>query len=204
MPDLPAHHHDLVACHDCDLLQRLPPDPPRGRLRCARCGAVLHNAGHDLIDVPLALALAGVVLFALSNLYPLMEFRLQGGSDATYLLAGIFTLYDQGRPLLATLVLFTTALAPAAHLALLLYVYGALRLGRRPPAFTTALRLIQAIVPWSMLEIFLLGLIVAAVKLAEQASIVPGPAAWALGLLVVVLAAAATQVHPRLLWERAG
>ena len=205
MPDLPPHRHELVACHECDLLQRLPPDPPRGRIRCARCAAVLHHAhGHDIVEVPLALALAGVVLFIVSNLYPLLEFRLQGSADTSYLVAGIAALYTQGMPVLATLVLVTTLLAPAAQLTLLIYVYGTLRLGRRPPGFPAALRLLQAIVPWSMLEIFLLGVIVAAVKLAEKASIAPGPAAWSLGLLVVVLAATATQVHPRLLWERAG
>jgi paraquat-inducible protein A len=204
MPDLSLHHHHLVACHDCDLLQRLPSRAPPGRLRCARCGAVLDRQGPDIVDLPLALALAGVVLFVLSNLYPLLEFRLQGSSDTTYLLAGIAALYGQGMPILASLVLFTTVVAPALQLGLLIYVYGALRLGWRPPGFARALRLIQAILPWSMLEIFLLGVIVAAVKLAEKASIAPGPAAWSLGLLVVLLAAAATQVHPQRLWERAG
>jgi uncharacterized paraquat-inducible protein A len=53
-----------------------------------------------------------------------------------------------------------------------------------------------------MLEIFLLSGVVATVKLAEVATIVPGPAALALGALVVVLAAASTQVHPRRLWDR--
>jgi paraquat-inducible protein A len=194
--------HELVACHDCDLLQRLPSGVSRGRICCARCGALLHQAGRDLVDAPLALALAGTVLFAVSNLYPLLEFRLHGGSDTTYLLAGIAALYEQGMPVLATLVLFTTVLAPAGHLGLLIYVYGALRLGRRPAGLPAALRLIQELIPWSMLEIFLLGVIVAGVKLAERASITPGPAAWSLGLLVLVLAAAATQVHPWLLWRR--
>jgi paraquat-inducible protein A len=202
MPDLAPHDHDLVACHECDLLQRLPPEPPRGCVRCARCSAVLHRVGRSIIDAPLALALAGVVLFVLSTLYPLIEVRLQGSSDTTYLLAGIAALYQQGMPILATLVLITTVLAPVGHLVLLIYVHGALRLGRRPSGLPAALRLIQAVMPWSMLEIFLLGVIVASVKLAEQASIKPGIAAWSLGLLVLVLAAAATQVHPRRLWER--
>ena len=55
-----------------------------------------------------------------------------------------------------------------------------------------------------MLEIFLLGVIIATVKLAEEATIVAGPAAWSLALLVIVLAAAATQVHPQRLWDRVG
>jgi len=195
------HAPQLIACHECDLLQSLPINPPPSRLRCARCNAVLHHHGHDIIDVPLALALTGMVLFFLSNYFPLLEFRLQGRNDATFLLAGIRELYHQDMPLLAGLVLITTILAPLVHIGLLVYVYGPLKFGRRPPGFPWALRAIQAILPWSMLEIFLLGVIVAAVKLAEDAVITPGPAAWSLGMLVVVLAGAATQVHPHSLWR---
>ncbi len=105
-------------------------------------------------------------------------------------------------PLLATVVLFTTIVAPMLHIGLLIYLYLPLALGRRPHGFALALRLTQAVLPWSMLEIFLLGVLVAGVKLAEQATIVPGPAAWSLGALVIILAAAATQVHPQRLWGR--
>jgi paraquat-inducible protein A len=154
------------------------------------------------VTAPLALGLTALVLFVLSNSFPLLEFGLQGRRDTTFLLAGIRELYGQGMPLLASVVLFTTVLAPLLHIALLIYLYLPLALSRRPPGFALALRTVQAVLPWSMLEIFLLGVLVAGVKLAEKATIVPGPAAWALGLLVVVLAAAATQVHPHRLWDR--
>jgi paraquat-inducible protein A len=196
------HHHDLVACPECDLLQRLPPDRGRGRVRCRRCGCVLHHQGRDPIALPLALGITAMILFILSNAFPLLQFGLQGHQDATYLLAGIRELFAQGMPLLASVVLFTTVLAPALQIGLLIYLYLPLALGQRPPGFVTALRVVQAVLPWSMLEIFLLGVLVAGVKLAEQATIVPGPAAWALGLLVIVLAGAATQVHPHRLWDR--
>jgi paraquat-inducible protein A len=202
MSDVPLHHHDLVACHECDLLQRLPAEGSHGRVRCRRCGCVLHRQVRDVVTVPLALGLTALILFVLSNAFPLLDFGLQGRHDTTYLLAGIRELYAQGMPLLASVVLFTTVIAPALHIALLIYLYLPLAIGRRPPAFATALRAVQAILPWSMLEIFLLGVLVAAVKLAEQATIVPGAAAWSLGLLVIVLAAAATQVHPHRLWDR--
>lgn len=196
------HHHDLVACHHCDLLQRLPPERGRGRVRCRRCGSVLHHLGRDYVGVPLALGLAALVLFSISNLYPLLDFGLQGRHDQTYLLAGIRELYAQGRPVLGSVVLFTTVIAPALQIALLIHLYLPLALGRRPAAFASALRLLQLTIPWSMLEIFLLGVLVASVKLAEQATIVAGPAAWSLGALVVVLATAATTVHPHRLWDR--
>ncbi|MCB1723349.1 MAG: paraquat-inducible protein A [Gammaproteobacteria bacterium] len=198
------HHHDLVACHECDLLQRLPPSRRNVRARCRRCGCVLDHGGRDPVAAPLALGITALILFVISNVFPLLEFGLSGQHDTAYLLAGIRQLYAQPAPLLASVVLFTTVLAPLLHIALLIYIYLPLQFGRRPPAFVAALRLVQRILPWSMLEIFLLGVLVAAVKLAEQATIVAGPAAWSLGVLVIVLAAAATQVHPQRLWDRVG
>jgi len=198
MPHDPA----VVACRECDLLQRLPVASGQGRVRCRRCGYVLHREGRDVVQVPLALGFAALILFVLSNSFPLLEFGLQGKTDATYLLAGIRRLAEQQHLLLATMVLFTTVLAPVLHIGLLIHVYLPLALGRRPVALAPTLRLAQAIVPWSMLEIFLLGVLVASVKLAEDATIVYGPAAWSLGLLVIVLALASTQVHPSRLWER--
>jgi paraquat-inducible protein A len=150
----------------------------------------------------LALGFAAAILFVVSNVFPLMDFTLQGFRDSTYLLAGIRQLYAQDMPLLASIVLFTTFIAPLSHIVLIIYVYLPLAMGRRPPAFARAIRLSQGVVSWSMLEIFLLGVIVASVKLAERATIVAGPAAWSLAVLVLLLALASTQVHPHLLWRR--
>lgn len=204
MVEQPDSKHHLIACHECDQVQRLPTERARGRVRCLRCGCVLHHTGRDAIVAPLALGLAALVLFILSNVFPLLDFGLHGRHDSTYLLAGIRELFNQDMPLLASVVLFTTVIAPLLHISLLIYLYLPLALGYRPPAFVAALRLVQAILPWSMLEIFLLGVLVAGVKLADQATIVAGPAAWSLGLLVFVLSAAATQVHPQRLWEHVG
>jgi len=197
-----AEARNLVACHDCDLLQRLPAEPPRGRVRCGRCGAVLHRHGHDVVQVPFALGVTAAILFLLANTFPLLEFRFQGQSTTAYLLQGVFELQAEGMPMLALVVLVAILLAPAVQIALLLYVYGPLSFGRLAPGFPVAVRSLQAVTPWSMLEIFLLGVLVASVKLAEQATILPGPAAWSLGALIFVLAAAAAQVHPHFLWER--
>lgn len=204
MPTYATDNRHLVACHECDLLQRLPSGPVRGRIRCVRCDGVLDRRGHEVITMPLALGISALTLLVVSNSFPLLEFSIQGQRDSIYLLGGIWALYGQGMPLLASVVLLTTLIAPALHVGLLIYVYLPLRFGRQPAAFASALRLLQAVMPWSMLEIFLLGVLVAGVKLAEQATIVPGPAAWALGVLVVLLAAASTQVHPQHLWERIG
>lgn len=195
-------HHPLIACHECDQLQHLPQLSGSACVRCVRCGYVLLRGGADPVSAPLALGITAAILLAMSFLFPLLDFRIQGQLEVTYLLDGILELMQQGQVLLGLLVLFTTFLVPLAQIALLIHVFLPLALGRRPYAFDLALRLIQGLLPWSMLEIFLLGILVATVKLAEQATIVPGIGAWSLGALVIVLAAASTRVHPRRLWER--
>ena len=122
----------LVACHDCDLLQHLPAAGSRGRVRCVRCGCVLDHGGHEAVTTPLALAVAASILLLISNSYPLLEFSMQGQRDSTYLLAGIAALFSQGMPLLATVVLLTTLIAPILHIGLLVHIYLPLALGRRP------------------------------------------------------------------------
>lgn len=203
---MPADVHSsrvsLVACHECDQLQRLPSQQRPGRVRCVRCGCLLHHGGRDPVTVPLALGLAALLLWLLCNSFPLLDFSLQGHSEAIYLLAGIGQLFAQGQVLLALVVVFAMVLMPSLHILLLIYLYLPLYFDHRPPLLPQALRAAQAVLPWSMLEIFLLGVMVAGVKLSEQASIVPGPAFWSLAGLVLVLAAAGHQVHPRRLWER--
>jgi paraquat-inducible protein A len=163
---------------------------------------VLDGGGRDLVAVPLALGMTALVLFVVSNSFPLLRFGFAGQTDNTYLLAGIHQLYLQQELALASIVALTTFVVPLLHIALLIYIYLPLQFHRRSPGFVNALRLAQALWPWSMLEIFLLGVLVASVKLADQATIVVGPAAWSLALLVFVLAAATTHVHPQRLWER--
>jgi paraquat-inducible protein A len=193
---------DLVACHDCDLVQRLPSPSMTASVRCCRCGCVLQRSGGDPIATPLALALAALVLFVLSNTFPMMVFTLQGARETTYLLGGIQALFSEGRTVLAGIVLLTTFVAPLLQIGVLIYLYLPLALDRRPPGFRRAIRLARVVVPWSMLEVFLLGIIVASVKLAEQALIVPGVAAWSLGLLVVLMTVASSYVRPHVLWAR--
>jgi len=103
---------------------------------------------------------------------------------------------------LATLVLLTCVLVPLAQMAALLYILVPLKANRPVPHAIRVFRLLQHVAPWGMLEIFMLGILVALVKLGKMATIVPGISVFAFGLLVLVMAAAVTALDPPLLWER--
>ena len=197
MPDVP-----LVACHDCDLLCRLPEVPEGATAYCARCGAVLRRRRRKSIERTLALTMAASVLFAVANAFPFLSFEMQGRITETTLATGVFDLWEQGVPEIAVLVGFTAVFAPFAQLTLLLYVLLPVHLGRVPWQMPRMFRLLRRIQPWSMMEVFLVGILVAVVKLVDLADVVPGLALWAFAALIVVLAGALSTLDPEAIWER--
>jgi paraquat-inducible protein A len=191
-----------MACHECDLLQRLPPLPPGGTARCIRCGAVVHRRRDDSLQRAMALTLAGAILFVVANSFPFLGFKIQSQAQETILFTGITKLYSQGLLSLATLVLLTTVLFPAVQLAGLLYILVPLRLKRRPQGMAAVFRFVRALQPWSMMEVFMLGILVALVKLAKMATIIPGISLFAFMALIFTLAGVVAVLDPENVWER--
>ena len=192
----------LVACHDCDLLSRLPEVPEGAAAYCTRCGALLRRRRRKSIERTLALTMAASVLFVVANAFPFLSFEMRGRVTETTLATGVFDLWDQGVPEIAALVGFTAVFAPFAQLALLLYVLLPVHLGRVPWQMSRMFRLLRRIQPWSMMEVFLVGILVAVTKLVDMASVVPGLALWAFAALIVVLAGAMSSLDPEAVWER--
>jgi paraquat-inducible protein A len=191
----------LMACHECDLLHRMVLVPEGGTVLCSRCGAVLLRNKRNSLDRTLAFTLTSLVLFGVSNAFPFLGFRLQGIVQDTLLFSGILQLYDQGMKPLALLVAFTTLLAPGAQLAGLLYVLVPLRFKRKAPGVFRVFKLLRSLLPWSMLEVFMLGILVSIVKLAKMATIVPGIAAFSFAGLIVALTAAINSLDPHEVWD---
>jgi len=192
----------LVACHDCDLLQRLGEIPEGATATCPRCGGVLRRRRRNSIERTLAFALSASILFAVANAFPFLAFDMKGRETQTTLFTGVVDLWNQGVPEIAALVAFTAVIAPFSQLALLLYVLLPIQLGRRPWQMAPAFRLLRRVQPWSMMEVFLVGIVVAVTKLQGMASVVPGLALWAFAALIVVLAAAMASLDPELVWQR--
>ena len=192
---------ELTACHDCDLLQRVPELPRGARARCGRCGAALYREAAGAVERTVALCLAGLVPFVLLHTYPLMSLQIAGAGAQTTILGGAGALYQQGYPLLAALVLVTAFVTPLAYLAGLLYVLVPLRLGRISPLAGPVYRLLCGLQQWIMLDVFLLGLLVSAVKLWGMATITPGVALYALFVLIVLFPAVMS-LEPHQVWSR--
>ncbi|MBW2493872.1 MAG: paraquat-inducible protein A, partial [Deltaproteobacteria bacterium] len=184
----------LTLCHACDLPSRVGDVPEGGSARCPRCGTVLYRRIRDSLDRTLALAVAGMFLFIAANVFPFLAFKMQGNVTHTTLSTGVRALFEQGTPIVASLVLLTTIVAPLLQICSLIYVLAPLRAGIRVPGQTRVFRLLRAVQPWSMMEVFIIGILVSLVKLVGMAQIVPGIALWSFALLIPVLAFATSSL----------
>jgi paraquat-inducible protein A len=193
----------LTLCEACDLLQLNPPLPPRGASRCVRCGHRLHRHRPASLDRTLALALTGMILFVVANSFPFLSFEMQGQRTETTLFTGVADLTEQGKGEVAAVVFFTAILAPGLQLLLLLMVLTPLKLGAGlPPGYPTLFRWFKTMLPWGMMDVFLIGILVSVVKLSDMATIVPGTSLFAFVLLIFALAAAHAALDPDIVWER--
>lgn len=194
----------LVGCHHCDAVLIEPDVPDGGAALCPRCGGTLFRRERRTVERTLALVSAAAILFVVANAYPFLSFEMQGQVTQTTLGSGAFALWDQGRFAVGALVFLTTILAPALEISLLLYVLAPLHFHRAAPGAVIAFRWLERFRPWSMMEVFLIGILVATVKLADMAEIVPGVALWAFGLLIPTLAAASSFLDAEIVWREIG
>ncbi len=193
---------ETIACPDCDLLQRVPSVPPGGKARCARCGETLVNQRADPLDRPLALTIAASIALLIANTTPLMGLSAVGRESSTTIIGGAREMWLQGSEITAAIVAFCAVVAPAGHMLFLLVVLLAVR---RPPAprwVGEMLRSAHFMEPWSMTEVMMLGILVALVKIAQLATVIPGIGMYAAGAFVLLVAAVTVTFDPREVWKR--
>lgn len=192
----------VIACHECDLLQRQIPLPRRGIGRCRRCEAVLYKDYQPGADRSLAYTLAACILFVIANAYPIVGIEVQGNRQAASLYDAVHTLWIEGREDVAFLVGCTTMLTPAIEIALLMYLLLPLKFNRVLSGTVPVLRFMRTVRPWSMMEVFLLGILVSLVKLEHLARVEAGIALWAFGALIPLLIAASMSFNADEAWAR--
>ena len=186
----------LMACHECDLLHRIAPLAPGGKALCTRCAALLYRNVPDSLNRASALYLAALMLWTMANVFPFVSLKLSGRVEENLMLSGPLALARSGMPELGLLVFLTSILFPLLTIAGTLYVLLPLRFGWRFPGVAPAYRMVRLLTPWSLIGVFMLGLLVSIVKLLDLADVVPGIGLYAfVGLLLVLAAAHANLDH---------
>jgi paraquat-inducible protein A len=193
---------DAIVCEGCDAVYHRVPLREREVARCPRCGTELARHEGDQSARVLPLTVACLILFAIANLFPIVEIELQGLTSQTTLAGAVVALSTEGMSPVALLVLATTILFPLLQLCILLYLLVPMAHERRPAGFSVLVNALQALQPWGMVEVFLLGVLVAIIKLGSLAKVIPGPALWAFVALTVLLTAVVS-FNPRAFWDMA-
>jgi paraquat-inducible protein A len=203
-PDHSLTPHGLTTCHECDLLHRLAPLQPGARACCARCGALLYREVSGGVDRPMALALAALGLFIIANVFPFLTLNFEGRVEQNLVVSGVRALWSYGMPELSILVALTSVVFPAMIIIGLLWLLVPLKAGMRAPGSALVVHVIKAIGPWTLLSVFMLGTLIAFVKLQDIATVIPGVSMFAFGALIVTATAAANSFDTSLIWPRVG
>jgi paraquat-inducible protein A len=195
----------VVSCDTCGLVQTVPPLSAGTVAECIRCGSFVatRRSTHSL-EVTAALSLAALILYVPANVYPIMKMYLYGGYSESTVWDGVVMLMRNDQWFIAVIVFLASMVIPVVKLAGLfsLVVTARMGWGRRLRSRTQLYKFIDAIGPWAMLDVFLLAVLVALVKLSTWAKILPGPGLVAFTAVVVLTMLASATFDPKLIWER--
>ena len=156
----------------------------------------------DSLNRTLALTIAALVLYIIANSVPMLGLTIVGRDASTTVIGGAQHLWDNGQKIVGVLVLFTAVVAPALQIALMLAIVLAAFRARPPRWVGTLLRYHPTTIIWSMIEVMMVGVLVALVKIADYATVIPGMALFVLWVLVFVLAGMSASFDSRGVWER--
>jgi len=192
----------LVVCEECDALYQRRPLAPGELARCNRCDALLERGPRVATDGQLALSAAALLVFIMGNVSDIVTLDLRGVRSPASLYESIWFTWLSGEHLVAVLAAATAFVFPLAVILLRLYVLAPMAAGRRVAGFVPAMRVLGAVTRWSMVEVFLLGALIAIVRSAGLASVIPGVGIFSYAVLTVMMAANhGAGLHA--LWRRA-
>ncbi len=192
---------ELVCCPVCDALHEISDTPDGVRLRCVRCHTVISVGRPEAVTRVVVLAATSLVLMTIVVFFPFLQ--LQNGVFGNS--ASVFqTAMSFNRGIMAPLSLAVTAFVivlPVLRFLAILWALGPLALRQRPFAGANLmLRLSETLKPWAMAEIFMVGVAVALVKLADLATLSMGPAFWSFAIIVVITAVQDNQMSKHSIW----
>lgn len=202
---LPYIHHpdSLIICEHCDSLYEATPLQKGETATCSRCGAVLARPTRLNLEQLLALTIAAAVLFVFANIFPVVSISMQGLSNEVTLWSSVEAL-AQGRITLIALVAgLSIIFAPMLQIILLFWVLLYAHKGKVAPGFKRCMRTLEHLRPWSMLEVCMLGILVAIIKLAGMLDVHAGLGLWAMTMLMVLILLIAGK-NTRRLWTELG
>ena len=176
----------LVACHECDLLMRKPILKTDEKAQCPRCGYELYAHRHNVVNRSLALVLTALLLFVPANFLPIMQLHLLGQTSDDTVWSGVLGLFNTDMQGVSIVVFLCSMAIPLLKLLCQLFVLLTIRFNVGRSYGLLLYRIYHHLKDWGMLEVYLMGVLVAIVKLADMAALTVGLGlACFIGLLLV-------------------
>lgn len=193
---------DIIACDVCGQVHRMMPLPAGRMAICVRCGSRIARHTRNSLHYTAALSLAAIILYVPANVFPILKMDLYGARSQNTIWDGCVRLWRDGNQLIAAIVFLSSIVIPLVKLLALFYLVISIKLfqshGRR--VRTWIYRVVDLIGRWSMLDVFVLAILVALVKLQRLATIIPGRGAMAFACVVVLTTLASQCFDSQTIW----
>jgi paraquat-inducible protein A len=177
----------VIICEHCDCVYQKVTLAKHQKTLCTRCGGVLQRYNGLTVEQRLALTFTALVLWIFANFYPVMSISLKGLKNSATLWDSVLALSLGPITFIALVAAIAMIIAPIFQLLLLIWVLSYALTSRRAPGFRFCMRWLETLRPWSMLEVCLLGAMVAVIKLAGLLDVLPGIGLFALAILSLMM-----------------
>lgn len=191
----------LVACHECDLLMRKPLLQDGESAECPRCGYELFSHRHHVVRRSMALVLTALLLYVPANFLPIMQLNLLGQTSQDTVWSGVIGLYESGMQGIAVVVFLCSMAVPLLKLLCQLLVLLSVRMDFGRSYGLLLYRIYHHMREWGMLEVYLMGILVAMVKLMDLADLSLGLGLFCFIALLLVQVWLEVTMSPHQIWE---
>jgi paraquat-inducible protein A len=193
----------IIACETCGLVQCMEELKPGNVAECCRCKWVIDNRKINSLGRTAAFSLGALILYIPANIFPILRMNYYGAYSENTVWEGCVNLFKDGQWPVAGVVFLAGILIPLFKLLGLFFlvITTKLKSPRRRQQRTWIYKIIDVIGPWAMLDVFLLSVLVALVKLQQIATVLPGPGLLAFTAVVVLTILASGSFDPKLIWD---
>jgi paraquat-inducible protein A len=200
---LTARSVSLISCHSCHQLNKAVFSAKDATMFCPRCGARLHSRKPNSIARTWALVIAAFIFYIPANVLPITTVISFGKAQSDTIMSGVIYFVKSGSWPIALVIFIASIFVPLLKLFLLTFLLISVqRKSRwRPKDRTRLYRITEAVGRWSMVDIYVVTILVALVKLGSLATIEAGPGAIFFAGVVIITIFAAMSFDPRLIWD---
>jgi len=198
-----ALNNQMIGCHSCHLLCQRPGREAGISLKCPRCGARLHLRKPKSIARTWALIIAASIFYIPANVLPITTVVSFGKAQSDTIMSGVIYFINSGMWPIALVIFVASIFVPILKLIILTFLLISVqrKSSWRPRDRTRLYRITEMIGRWSMVDIYVVTILVALVNLGSLASINAGPGAGFFAAVVVITMFAAMSFDPRLIWD---